>query len=109
MWPDIVVVVAPERQFSAGVIQTVEHLFIQKFISQAAVEWLDEGILLGLAGIDVVPFDAVVVGPLQDRSAGELGSIVTDNAVRFAIEPDERVQLSCNTGTSMSPYFDLYL
>lgn len=35
---DVVVVVSPERQFAAGVIQTVEHLFVQTFVPEAAVE-----------------------------------------------------------------------
>ena len=36
--PDIVIVVAPERQLSAGVPEAIEQLFVQKFIAQAAVE-----------------------------------------------------------------------
>ena len=41
-----------------------------------------------------MPLDLVVVGPLQNRLAGELGPIVTDYAGRFSIDPDESVQLS---------------
>jgi hypothetical protein len=38
MRPDVVVVVAPEGQLSAGISQTVEDLFVQAFVAQAAVE-----------------------------------------------------------------------
>jgi hypothetical protein len=73
MRPDIVVVVAPESQGSAGICQTVEDLFVETFVAQAAVEGLDIAVLLGLSGGDVMPLDAVLVGPLEDRLAGELG------------------------------------
>ena len=37
MRSDVVVVVPPERQFAAGIIQSVEDLFIQQLVSQAAI------------------------------------------------------------------------
>ena len=75
MRPDVVVVVAPQGQLTAGISQAVEDLFVQAFIPQAAVEGLDVAILLRLARIDVMPLDLVVVRPLQDGLAGELGAI----------------------------------
>ena len=80
MPPDVVIVVAPGGELSPGISQAVEDLFVQAFIAQAAVEAFDVALLLRLARVDVLPFDAVLVGPLQDRLAGELGPIVTDNA-----------------------------
>src|SRR5690606_13819970 len=53
----------------------------------------DVAVLLGLSGIDVMPLDAVLVGPLQDRLAGELGSVVADDAGGLAVNPDQRIQL----------------
>jgi len=38
MRPDVVVIVAPEGQRSAGVGQAVEDLFVEAFIAEAAVE-----------------------------------------------------------------------
>ena len=78
MGPDVVVVVTPQGQLAAGISQAVEDLLVQAFIPQAAVEGLDEAILLRLARVDVVPFDTVLVGPFQDGLAGELGSVVAD-------------------------------
>ena len=80
MRPDGVVIVAPKGDLAAGVVQRVEDLLVQQLIAQAAVEAFDEGVLLGLAGIDVVPGDVVLVCPLQDGATGELGAVITDDA-----------------------------
>jgi hypothetical protein len=73
--PDRIVVVAPEGQLTPSVIQAVEDLLVQKFVPEATVEAFDEGILLGLARVDVVPRHAILVGPFQDGPTGELVSI----------------------------------
>ena len=75
VWSDGVVVVAPEGDLAARVAQGVEDLFIQQLVAQAAVEAFDEGVLLWLAGIDVMPGDVVLVCPLQDGATGELGAV----------------------------------
>lgn len=64
--PDGVVVVAPQGDLAARVVQGVEDLLVQQLIAQAAVEAFDERVLLGLAGINVVPGDVVLLGPFQD-------------------------------------------
>ena len=38
MWADGVVIVTPERQLPAGVVQGVKNLLVQQFVTQAAVE-----------------------------------------------------------------------
>ncbi|QDC36220.1 DDE-type integrase/transposase/recombinase [Sphingobium fuliginis ATCC 27551] len=55
--PDVVVVVAPDRQLASGVYQAVKQLLVQEFVAQRPVERFNEGILLRLARIDVVPPD----------------------------------------------------
>ncbi len=57
MRPDGVVVVFPDRQRLAGMGERGEQGLVQQFVAEAAVEALDEGILLRLARRDVVPFD----------------------------------------------------
>lgn len=94
--PDSIVVIAPEGDLPAGVIQGVEDLLVQQFDMQAPVERLDEGVLLRFAGIDVVPGDVVLLGPFQNGSTGELGAIITDDTARLAVDPDQRIQLARN-------------
>ena len=98
MRPDIVVVVAPQGQRAAGVGQAVEDLLVQALVAQASVEGLDVAVLLRFAGVDVMPFDLVVVRPFQDGLAGELGPVVRNYAGGFSMDPDESVQLSRNPG-----------
>lgn len=96
MRPDRIVVVAPEGQLTPSVIQAVEDLLVQKFVPEAAVEAFDEGILLGLARVDLVPRHAILVGPFQDGPTGELGSIVADNTAGFAVDPDKGAEFTGN-------------
>ena len=75
MGSDVVVVAAPELQFSSGVISRIEDLLIQYLVSQASIEAFDEAILLGFAGIDIMPIHAVIASPLQDRATCELCAV----------------------------------
>ncbi len=78
MRTNVIVVVAPGLDDHARFAQADEHVFVQAFIAQAAVEALDESILYGLAGLDVVPGNSVD-RPAQDRDAGQLGAVVADD------------------------------
>ena len=98
MWPDVVVVVSPEGQPAVGIGEAVEGLLVEAFVAQAAVEVLDAAVLLRLARVDVAPFDAVLVGPLQDRLGGELGAVVTDDTGRFAVDAHQSVQFARHPG-----------
>jgi hypothetical protein len=102
MRPDIVVVIAPDGQFLAGIREAVEYLLIQALVSQTAVETFDQAVLLRLTGVDVVPGDAgiarllpgrrltsIAVRAFEDRRAGELGAIIADDAAGLAINPDQ--------------------
>ena len=105
MRPDVVVVVTPERQYSAGISQGIEYLLIEAFIcypagdfiaeraAQAAVERLDVAVLLRLARVDVVPLDLIVVCPLQDGLTDELGAPPQENDPpdRFPIFVDQKL------------------
>lgn len=75
MRPDIVVIVSPKGQLAPCIVQAVEHSLVQELVAQAAVEAFDDGILLRLSRVDVMPLDIVVVCPFQDRPAGELGAV----------------------------------
>jgi len=75
MRPDIVIIVAPEGQRLAGVGEAVKDLLVQALVTQAAVEDLDQTVLLGLARINVMPGDAGIASPFEDCSARELGAV----------------------------------
>lgn len=60
---DVVLVVSLDDQPAPGIGQAFEYLFVEALVAQAAVEALDESVLLRFAWIDVVPFDTVLVGP----------------------------------------------
>ena len=88
MRPDIVVIVAPQGQRAAGLGQVVEDFLVEAFVAQTAVEALDVTVLLGFPGVDVVPFDLVVVRPFQDGLAGEIGAVACGCVFRVMVGID---------------------
>ncbi len=54
----------------------VEQRFIQTLVPQFSIKAFDEAVLLGLSGRDVVPIDARILNPFEDRHAGERSSVV---------------------------------
>jgi hypothetical protein len=82
-----------------GVREAVEDLFVEAFVAQAAVEAFNQPVLLGLARIDVMPGHFGITCPFEDRRAGELGTIIADNAVGFTVNPDHRGQFPRHTRT----------
>ena len=96
MRPDGVVVVFPSGEHRTGVGERDEQRLVQKLIPEAAVKALDEGVLLRLAGRDVVPGDRVVLAPAQDRHTGELGAVVGHDAQGPSAESDDAIELACN-------------
>src|SRR4029077_13817951 len=68
----------------------------QQLVPEAAIEALNEGVLGGLAGCDVVPVDPCFLRPLQDRPAGELGAVVGNTHGGSAAAGDNGVELSCD-------------
>jgi hypothetical protein len=78
--PHMVVVVAPEPQHKAGMAERDEQRFIEAFVAQPALAALDVAVLAGLAWCDVVPLDAPILRPLQDRQAGQLGAVAHGEA-----------------------------
>jgi len=94
MRPHLVIILLPGGQHGARLGQRGEQCLVQAFIPQPTVEAFHESILLRLAGCDVVPLDAPVLGPLQDRHARQLGAVVADDHQRLASAGDEPIQFS---------------
>lgn len=63
----VIVVVTPSGQHLADVRQGAEQGLVEQLIPQAAIEALDEPVLLRLAGGDVMPADLRFVRPAGRR------------------------------------------
>ena len=77
---------SPTSDASLLAMRTPYFMFSIRGLSEA----LDEGVLLRLAGRDVVPVDLPLLRPAQDRHAGELGAVVGDDHGGPAARGDER-------------------
>ena len=97
MWPDMIVVVLPERQLNAGMTNAGEQGLVEAFIPELAVEALNECVLGWLARRDVVPVNRAVLAPVQDRHAGQLRTVVTDNGPGLALSDNDDVEFSGNS------------
>ncbi len=62
----MIIVVAPCRDYMAGMAQTVEQMLVEAFVAQAAIKALYQAILHGLAGRDVMPFDLPLLLPFVE-------------------------------------------
>ena len=65
--PVKVVVDPPSLDDPADRWQASEEVLVEALVAEAAVQALDEAVLLRLAGSDVVPFDPTILLPVQDR------------------------------------------
>jgi hypothetical protein len=69
-----------------------EQGLIQQLVTQTAVEALHEGVLRRLAQRNVIPFDQTLLGPTQDRHAGEISSVVGDAGQRPATRSNDGIK-----------------
>ena len=76
----------------AGVVQVEELVFVEAFVAELAVEALDVAVLGGFSWGDEAMVDGVLVRPALQRQARELGSVVGDQARRFAAQRDDEVE-----------------
>src|SRR5207245_10695135 len=74
-----VVVLLPSRDFLPCVSQIAEPVLVQAFVTEAPVETLHVAILHRPSGLNRVPLQALLVSPLIDRTAHELGPVVAAN------------------------------
>ncbi len=77
----------------ASAVQAEEQALVQQLVAHPAVEGFHEAVLGGLARRDVVPGDAVILGPSQDGGGGELCAVVADDHAGAAAAGDQSRQL----------------
>lgn len=87
-----VVVPPPFFDDPTGLWQASEHVLVQAFVAEAAVQVFHEGVLHRLAGRDVVPFDAGVFLPLQDSPGRQFSPVVAYDHQRTTAQTDDFVQ-----------------
>jgi hypothetical protein len=86
----------PDGQRLRCGVKAVEDLLVQEFLPQPVVEALDEAILRLLARRDVVPANAALGLPFEDRATVQFGSVIADHQIGFPVEPDHSVQFARN-------------
>src|SRR5438309_9048303 len=99
MRPVMVVVDPPSLNDLASSVQAAEQVLVEAFVAEATIEALDEAILHRLARSDVVPFNGVILLPLQDRSGGQLRAVVADDHQRPSALAREPLKLAGDADT----------
>jgi hypothetical protein len=94
LWSLSVVVDLPELERVPSCWQASEQVLVQGFVTQAADQALDQAILHGLAGRDVVPGHTPLRLPAEDRVRGQLRAVVADDHERQAAALGDPVELT---------------
>ena len=89
MRPLVIVDLSTGGDHDAGMIQAQEQRLVEQLVARATVEALDVAVLHRLARCDVVPLDADLSAPGEDRVRCELGAIIADDHPRLTALGDE--------------------
>ena len=76
MWSVGVVFGSPVLEHDSGFEEVGEVFGVEAFVSEASVEGLDVGVLLGRSGLDVGGVGAPDAAPVAQRGGDELGAVV---------------------------------
>jgi hypothetical protein len=71
-----IVLDAPLFDLAARILERDENVFIQAFLAQARIETLDVRVLDRLARFDELQPYAMLVGPLVEHPAAQLGTVI---------------------------------
>ena len=82
MWTFPIVFDAPFFDLAARVVERHEDVLIKIFLSQPRIETLDVRVLDRLSRFDELQPYAVLVGPLVERPAAQLGTVIGLNHQR---------------------------
>lgn len=91
---DMIAVVAPAPEDQAGMGQTSKRFCVEALVVKRVIDVLDEAILQLFAGCDIAPGNTAPILPFQDRPTRQFAATLTANGLRFAIEPDQTIQLT---------------
>ena len=83
MLPVLVVVDEEAPRGLADVIQSCKQIAIEHVLAVGAVEALDVGVLVRLAGLDVLDGYAAALGPGSERLAQEFRAVIRTTSPRL--------------------------
>ena len=96
---DFVVVAPPGNDHGTGVGRVGEHLFVQAFVPEAAVEVLDVSVLHWPSWFDQQVLDPVALRPTHECATGEFRSVVRPDGLRIAAEVGSLIEDSGHVGS----------
>src|SRR5260221_11413292 len=79
MRPFPIVLDAPRFDLVPRIVERNEDVFIQAFLAQPCIEALDVRVLNRLARFDELQLYAMLIGPLVERPAAQLGTVIRLN------------------------------
>mgnify|MGYP003346125094 FL=1 len=77
--------------------QAAEQMFVETFVTQAAVEGFDEAVLRRFPRRDVMPLDLALFLPAEDRMKCQLRAVVADDHARYSAGLDDAVEFTGDT------------
>ena len=92
MRPDFVVAFDPVVGDLSHLGEGVEQVSTKHLLAIRAIESLDEGVLVRLAGLDESNLDALHRAPFSEPVAGQLRSVVAPDGTRLTVDLDELIQ-----------------
>jgi hypothetical protein len=99
MRPQVVVLMTPVIDEQTGFLEGAEPVLVKAVIAEGAVEGLDEGVLDGLAGLDVVEVNLAPLSPEVKRLARELRAVVTGDGTRGSHRVTECIEQIGHNGS----------
>ena len=81
-----VVVSQPGIGLRLNLIDRIEQTRIEHLGAKASVEAFDEGVLVGLAGLDEHQPDALILGPVYEGMRGHLWTVVQPDGLGLAVD-----------------------
>ena len=76
-----IVLDSPRFDLAPRIVERDENVFIQEFLAQPCIEALDVRVLNRLARFDELQPYTMLIGPMVERPAAQLGTVVHQEAV----------------------------
>lgn len=98
MRPDFVVALEPVAGELLDIGDGLEQVGVEHLFAVATVEALDEGIVVGLAGLNEADLDLLGTAPLGKSLAGELQPVIAADGPELTVDLEELFQETNHAG-----------